>query len=177
MNCTICRQRVLRILQVEIERAFGLPHVAIDLPDDLDEQLLLAAEIVIDHAIVRSRRARDQIDAPAPEPALREHLHGRLKNAVARARRAAAILGARAAPRASHRLALSLRAMTWRNPRRYIPHRLVDSPSFLCAAGPGSTSWSAAGSGAARSAPAPPMRQSRYGKESIDPAASWLEFN
>jgi hypothetical protein len=36
------------VCQIEVESALGLPPVAVDLLDHLNEQLLLAAEIVID---------------------------------------------------------------------------------------------------------------------------------
>src|SRR5262245_51090967 len=76
-------ERLGRIGEIEVERALGPPHVAVDGLEYRDEQLLLAAEVIVNHALVRARSTRDQVDARAAEPALREHLHRRLQNRVA----------------------------------------------------------------------------------------------
>ena len=60
-------RHLARLLGVERQLRFGLVEAAVHLFEHGDEQAFLAAEVVVDHPVVRLRRLRDLIDAPPRE--------------------------------------------------------------------------------------------------------------
>ncbi|MNJ73336.1 hypothetical protein D3C77_701210 [compost metagenome] len=72
----------LRVGQVELLLAFGLVELGVDVFQDADEQLLLVAEVVIDHPVVGFGQRRNLLDASAGVTLLAEDLHRRLQDAA-----------------------------------------------------------------------------------------------
>src|SRR5579864_1489060 len=66
------REAVRRVVKIQIELALGLVELRVDRFQHFDEQLLLAAEVVIDHPVVRLRGLRNTLDAPARITLFRE---------------------------------------------------------------------------------------------------------
>jgi hypothetical protein len=70
---------------VQIQRAFGLVECAERVLEYRREKLFLAAEVVIEHALVRLCAPRDLIDARSEEPSICELLRGRQQDTATRA--------------------------------------------------------------------------------------------
>ena len=67
----------------EIERTFGFVECAESVFEHSREQLLLAAEVVVEHALIGFRATRDLIDACAEQAAIGEFFRRGKQNAAA----------------------------------------------------------------------------------------------
>ena len=67
-----------------VELGLGLVEAPVDLFEHRDEEAFLAAEVVVDHPVVRLRGLRDLLDAAAVVAVLGEHLGRRAQDALAR---------------------------------------------------------------------------------------------
>ncbi|MCY1174791.1 hypothetical protein D9M73_150030 [compost metagenome] len=81
-ECHQFAQGLLRVGEVEAQLRFGLVEAGIDVLQHTDEQLFLAAEVVIDHPVVGLGQCGDLLDAPTSEAFLAEDLHCGLENIV-----------------------------------------------------------------------------------------------
>ncbi len=77
-------QAVHRIVQIQVEAAFRFVELRIDGFQHFDKQLLLAAKVVVNHAVVRACRFRNALDAAARIALPGKHLDGGLQNLCAR---------------------------------------------------------------------------------------------
>ncbi|MCY1302712.1 hypothetical protein D9M70_523890 [compost metagenome] len=74
----------LRVGQVELLLGFRLVELGVDMLQHADEQLLLVAEVVIDHPVVGLGQLGYLFDAPAGITLLAEDLHRCLQDAATR---------------------------------------------------------------------------------------------
>ena len=74
-------QGLQRFLEVQLELAFGFVELLVGMLQHADEQAFLAAEVVVEHAVVGFGLAGNALDPATGITVAGEHLHRRLENA------------------------------------------------------------------------------------------------